>query len=379
VGRTRRRERKEELPPVEEIEASPEEVELSDFLDGLGPHGISEVSLYRILPSGKQRFITSGPPTQFSEQYVQAQFGDGDYLARAKLNGRWYKSKSFSVEALPGTAVPKMAAGHDSEIERLKMELEAQRLRLEQQQAQMEADRREREQRNHEIFLKVLETRGAPSGPTLSDIVSTVKDLRDLSGNGNSSSFDHVKEALALADQINALRGDVKDDDGILSWLKPLAPELVRALVMNRNGANGPASPVPSAPLLPLEANALPVNSTHAAQAQSPVTPGPDAAVSQAKKQVLAYLLNMARLSRSPELYAEMSIEQVDIQADQIAATLIQELVGAPDFQTWFASLEKLDATVITQRAWFEEYFQAMRAAVAGRSQPEAEGFENHN
>ena len=52
-GRTRirRREREEELPPVEEIEASPEEVELSDFPDGLGPQGISEVSLYRLLPS----------------------------------------------------------------------------------------------------------------------------------------------------------------------------------------------------------------------------------------------------------------------------------------------------------------------------------------
>jgi hypothetical protein len=61
-GRTRirRREPEEEPRTLEEIAASPEEVELSDFLEGLGPQGISEVSLYRILPSGKQRFITSG-------------------------------------------------------------------------------------------------------------------------------------------------------------------------------------------------------------------------------------------------------------------------------------------------------------------------------
>jgi len=117
--RTRRRERVQDLSPqLEEIDVSPEEIELSDFLDGLGPQGISEVSLYRILPSGKQRFITSGPPSQFSEQYVQAQFGDGDYLARAKLNGRWYKSKSFSVEAAPGTvtAIPPVIADHDVEL-----------------------------------------------------------------------------------------------------------------------------------------------------------------------------------------------------------------------------------------------------------------------
>ncbi len=49
VGRTRvkRREQEEEVPVPEEMETSPEEVELSDFLDGLGPQGISDVSLYR--------------------------------------------------------------------------------------------------------------------------------------------------------------------------------------------------------------------------------------------------------------------------------------------------------------------------------------------
>lgn len=80
--RSRRREPEEEPPPLEEITATPEEVELSDFLEGLGPQGISEVSLYRILPSGKQRFITSGPPGQFSELYVQGQFGEGDCRER---------------------------------------------------------------------------------------------------------------------------------------------------------------------------------------------------------------------------------------------------------------------------------------------------------
>src|SRR5262245_2576660 len=146
--KTRQRVREEEAAALEEIEIYPEEVELSDFLDGLGPQGISEVSVYRILPSGKQRFITSGPPTQFSEQYVQAQFGEGDYLARAKLNGRWYKSKSFSVEAAPGTvAAMPVIPNNDAELGRLKAQIEAQRV-------EMERDRQAREQRNHELQLK---------------------------------------------------------------------------------------------------------------------------------------------------------------------------------------------------------------------------------
>src|SRR5262249_3602563 len=139
--RVRRGDREEEVLQVEDLGATPEELELSDFIDGLGPQGISEVSLYRLLPTGKQRFITSGPPAQFSEQYVQAQFGEGDYLARAKLNGYWYKSKSFSVDAAPGSVVATPAVNHDGELERLKAQIESKRL-------EMERDRQAREQRN---------------------------------------------------------------------------------------------------------------------------------------------------------------------------------------------------------------------------------------
>jgi hypothetical protein len=99
-AKTRQRVREEEPALIEEIEVNPEEIELADFLDGLGPQGISEVSLYRVLPSGKQRFITGGPPSQFSEQYVQVQFGEGVYAFRGDeygvLNGR------FHIHALLG-------------------------------------------------------------------------------------------------------------------------------------------------------------------------------------------------------------------------------------------------------------------------------------
>ena len=46
----------------EDIGATPEEVQLSDFIDGLGPQGISGVSLYRLLPTG----ITSAGAMTFS-------------------------------------------------------------------------------------------------------------------------------------------------------------------------------------------------------------------------------------------------------------------------------------------------------------------------
>ena len=240
MGRTRSRQRVREEEPIglEEIEVNPEEVELSDFLDGLGPQGISEVSLYRVLPSGKQRFIRGGPPSQFSEQYVQVQFGEGDYLARAKLNGRWYKSKSFSVEAAPGTVAvsPSVNSNHDGELERLKAQIESQRL-------EMERDRQAREQRNHELQLKMLEALGGSgdqSGTSLTELIAGVEALRNLSGNGVG--LAGFKEVVEIADRISALRGDSGREDSWFSILKSLAPEMAQAatqILMARNASLG--------------------------------------------------------------------------------------------------------------------------------------------
>ena len=83
---------------------------LDEFLDGLEAQGISQVWLYRVLPTGEYKFVTSGgPPSKFSEQYVQVTYGGGDYMVRSKLNGRWFRSKSFSVEA-PRTSLKRSYA-----------------------------------------------------------------------------------------------------------------------------------------------------------------------------------------------------------------------------------------------------------------------------
>ena len=66
-------------------------------------------------------------------------------------------------------------------------------------------------------------------------------------------------------------------------------------------------------------------------------------------------------------------MEQVDLQGDAIAATLIQELMASPNFETWFPSIERLDPTLVTQRPWFAEFFEVIREVIAGRNQPEGE------
>jgi hypothetical protein len=137
------------------------------------------------------------------------------------------------------TVVP----NHDAELERLKAQIESQRL-------EMERDRQAREQRNHELQLKVLEALssrgGNQAGPSLTELVASVEALRNLAGNGTLTGF---KELLEITDHINALRGDNKnDDDSWMSVLKSAAPELAQTLTqvfLARNGQPAAAHPKP--------------------------------------------------------------------------------------------------------------------------------------
>jgi hypothetical protein len=365
--KSRRQEPEERLPPqLEEIDISPEEVELSDFLDGLGPYGISEVSLYRILPSGKQRFITSGPPSQFSEQYVQGQFGDGDYLARAKLNGRWYKSKSFSVEAAPGAVatVPPMTPNHDAELERLKAQIESQRL-------EMERDRQAREQRNHELQLKMLETMGGRSnqtGPSLTELIAGVEALRNLAGNGGS--LGGFKEALEIADRINGLRDNGKEEDSWLAILKSVAPELAQAvtqILLTR-------SALPSGTAPPAISNS---------EAKEDATKNQTIPLPTAYDQIagqlhglLDRLQSQIKAGLDPTLAVE-TLLALEANNDPIAHLVLNAIEKSPTFESWLTWLRSQVGTsiVLEQQTvtFLSKVFEAVKSLPSDYLEPESQ------
>ena len=359
----RRHEDEEVVMSSDELEITPEELELQEFLENLGPQGISEVSLYRVLPTGKQKFVTSGPPSEFSELSIQQKHKGGDYLLRCKLNGRWFRSKAVSIEDPSGMeASAPVMPNHDAELERLKALIESQRLEI-------ERDRQAREQRNHEVQLKMLEALGARGNqattPTITELIAGVRGLKDLSGNG--SALASVKELLEVADQINTMRGDKAngEGEGWLSYLKPILPELARMIPAAL--AARPMAGAPVAAVQPEQAGALgaPTPVAQSAVEQSN-TPGlTDQQFFAAKRQALSYALNMARLGRNPGVYAAMAIEAIDLQGDAAMARLLTEILEAKDFEVWFADLQKLEPGAVTQKPWFADFFASVRETIA--------------
>ena len=113
----------------------------------------------------------------------------------------------------------------------------------------------------------------------------------------------------------------------------------------------------------------------NAAPAAVPGLPGQadDMALQSIKKSVIQYLIQMARLGRDPHFHADMALEMVDT-GEEAAAPLLRELATATDFNSLFADLQKVEPMIITHRAWFSDFYEAVKANLAGQAEAEQHG-----
>lgn len=368
-------------------EQTAEESELADFMDGLGPVGISEVNLYRVLPSGKQRFCTSGPAGQVTERWIQNTYGGGDFLVRAKLNGKWFRSKNVSIEGPPiDTYAPGYLNPKDTDLERLKVDLEAQRLRLQEQQAQMEHERQSREQRNHELQLALIEnTRQTASPPvSVTDMITGLKSLKELSS-GENEILSNMEKSLGIIERISNIRNNGGDSGGggWLDWLKPVATEAGKVLIPrlvpfltpapgathpNGNGTPAPAAIAP-APSPAASPEPSPAPAPQPIGDPPPMSPTPEEQYQFNKRQALDFILPIARMGREPGFWAESAIEQVEISNNGVIARFLDEIVKAESFDAWFTDLQTMEPTIITTRPWFELFFQSIRDVLSQKAE----------
>lgn len=368
-----------DVTQVDAEDVTTEEHELVGFLDNLGPQGISEVTLYRILPNGKQRFVTSGPPGQFSEQYIQVTYGGGDYLVRAKLNGKWFRSKNFSIEGAPinGNGNGGLRVNTDSDLERMKIDLEAQRLKLQEQQTQMEADRQARDQRNHELQLALIESSRHTAAPavTVPEMIAGIKSLKELSS-GQDEILSSMEKSLGIIERISNIRGaggGGEGGGGWMDWLKPIAVEAGRQLVPRVIPFLTPAAPPAAAAASPPAPAAIETTSASPPAPPEPAPPStpeptPEEQYLFNKRQAIAFILPIARMGREPGFWAESAIEQVETTNNPVIARFLDEIVKAESFDVWFAELQAIDPTIITSRAWFAAFFEAMRESLNERA-----------
>lgn len=91
------------------------------------------------------------------------------------------------------------------------------------------------------------------------------------------------------------------------------------------------------------------------------------------KRDALLFALSMARMNRPAEVWVDLAIEQVETSGNPIMSRFMDEILKAETFDVWFAELQKLEPSVITQRGWFEVFFQAMRDSLNAKAGEPAE------
>jgi hypothetical protein len=220
-------------------------------------------------------------------------------------------------------------ANHDAELERLKAQIESQRLEI-------ERDRQAREQRNHELQLKMLDALGGRSNqasPSLTELISGVETLRNLSGNGGGVAG--FNEVLEIADRINALRGNSTEDDSWIALLKSVGPGVAQAVIQVLGARNGS---------LPGGAGASNIDPQAAKPDQvsgtEPTAPLPTAydQIAGQLRGLLERLQVQVRAGLDPAMAVE-TLLTLEASSDPIASLVLNGIEKSPTFDSWLTWL----------------------------------------
>ena len=179
-------------------------------------------------------------------------------------------------------------------------------------------------------MLEALGGRGNQAGPSLTELIASVEALRNLAGNGEG--LAGFKEVLEIADRINGLRGNDKEDDSWLGILKSLAPELTQAVtqvLLARNGSPG-ALPNGGMTAVPAKPEATSVDTV-------PLPAAYDQVAGQLRG-LLERLQTQIKSGLDPNMAVEMllTLEQSN---DPIAHLILNAVEKSSTFESWLTWL----------------------------------------
>jgi hypothetical protein len=256
-----------------------------------------------------------------------------------------------------------------SELDLLKARIEADRVEMERLRAQMEADRQASAHRSHELTLRLLETRTpSPSGPSLTELITAVESLRHTSS--GAPNLAGLKELFEMANQINSLRSDSKEEDSsLLGILKSVAPELAQGVMQVLVARNGVPAGVPTpgngaAPYVPMpQANPGQVDPASNAAVMS--LPTAYDQIGGQLRGLLERLDTQVKMGLDPSLAVDTLVE-LEAADDPIAHLLLNAVGKSSNFEqwlTWFRSQVGMSAQIDQHTVTFlSKVFEIVKA-----------------
>lgn len=309
--------------PRIELEDEPEKETVienaeSDIEDALRsvPGGITTVKLYRVLPQGgRPKFLTELAPEEFSEANVKEMYGGGSYKIRArKSDGRWGASM-FDIEGFPKKLAP-TDLEDDPDDEEPTLAIHPQQ--IVQQSPQI----------NPFELMKMMQTAEERGEARMMKMLELMRPQQQPP--------DVTKQVFEIVEKIAPMMAG----DGGSPWMAALSQfrEPILKIVDSIHSAM-------TRQPMPVQA---PASHVHASIQPNPSQqPKEEDMLKLLIRQYLPMFVNAARINGSPDIYADMILEQIP----QTMYPKLQAWLSTP---VWFDDVKSYDPVVIEgQSEWW--------------------------
>lgn len=307
----------------------------SDIEDALRsvPGGVTTVKLYRVLPQGgRPKFLTEMAPEEFSESNVKEMYGGGSYKIRArKGDGKWGASM-FDIEGFPKKLAP-------TDLEDEPDEPEAQPTPQPQPVAPSA------QQMDPFMLMQMMqraEDRGEARMMKMLELMRPQQQPPDV-----------TKQVFDIVEKIAPMMAG--GDGGGSPWMMALTQfkEPILKIVDSIHQAVSKPSFTPSGPPPQVHAHVQP---------NPPQQPKEDDMLKLLIRQYLPMFVNAARQNGSPDLYADMILEQIP----QTMYPKLEQWLSTP---AWFEDVKVYDPIVIEAQAG---WWNLLRASLREGMKPDA-------
>lgn len=325
--------------PAEFAQIEPEVDALQQFLDGLGSN--HRLAIYRIERTGEKAFLCKCELQYFSEEWLQATYGEGRYIIQAK-DEKGVIRGTRTITMGPSNE-PKAPTGFQPNPLPLPVPDTGGNMQLQLLMQEMAA--------NREIMLEMIRANNGGGKTGLGDLVEVIQAMKALqpppAANGNSmeSMLSLLKTGIEIG-QTGTV--DTSSKGGVMGMIKdalPIVGDVIKGFLPQRApepGQNPPATVAP-AQLAGLE--------------------GIDPRTADMIRHGISYLKGKVLQGKSPDTWIDFILDNMDDPQWQP----FLRFAGMP-----YEEFAKIDAELlqVPYRPWFEHLLKSVQEALA---QPQGE------
>lgn len=330
----------------------PEEMGLLNVLSDLGGIEDVKVSVYRTGREyhGKQIFIASMAPEEFSLEYLRDKCGGGDFRIHIRKDGGLIANRAVSVEKQK----------EKTDVETLAEMMKQNNIQNNQNQNSDGLERMVETMSTGfsqlgQMLIQMQSNQApapAPVDPTaqMTSMLAMMASMKDIMSNKEPviNPMDGILKGIELAKEIVPKEGEANTFDVLLESIKTFGKPIAEMAgqLTNKTLPNNTINHLPAG--MPQK------------QPQAPQPPNEGAMFKILVKHQVSMLLKQAARGADPGLYADLIL-------DQLSEDQIQKFLGDPN---WFANITAIVPEITNYQDWFTQLHDFVMASLTDEVDP---------